>query len=188
MTRYRSADWDAIAAATPNDVVAARVVAQGTEEASDENFDKAMRTRVCPRVKTREECPPKQQEKYDRLVGRVFGETTVIGILAEKPLFLKRRYSARRFKDGFWVLRCSCGTYSTVTKVTFQKMVKRFEQGKQTRARCAECQRRDQSTVQFRDFFQPHQDEGSGKGAQADTGLTMEEIVTAWADDAEAGV
>lgn len=190
MTRARSPDWDAIAAATPNDVVAARVVAQPKEELGNDGYPH-WRSRICPRIRTREECEPEQRVAYDTFVGVTYGELTVIGPMAKRPRYLKKLFRNSGEKSGVWVVRCSCGWYESRLGKNIKQTIKRLQKVEgfdRSKAACAECRRRrrEEHSLSFPDFFEPAPD---SPAPQTDgEGVPIEELAASWAKDEADGV
>ena len=101
MRGVRTTDWDALAAAKPNDATAGRVVAPSTD-----NYAPAVQfppgyfhSDVCPPLVSR--LPEDVQALADEYVGERIGRLTVVGLA-----------DLRRGKEkAKWVVRCDCGAF-----------------------------------------------------------------------------
>ena len=112
----KTTNWDAVAAAVPNDATAGRVVGQGNVESGDEPPPR------CPPIKPRSDVWDRQiLATFDELVGGQYGRVRVIGL----------SYGKNRRGRSLWVVRCGCGTYMEMGA----KTVRRFRD----RNGCSEC-------------------------------------------------
>lgn len=103
--RVKTTNWDALAAAKPNDAVAARVTSRSSDTTADDSF-------VVPAQMFHSPNPPEMWNEdelsgidlnwFHKFVGMRIGKLTVVGKNLDPP---GRRGKAR------WVVRCDCGTY-----------------------------------------------------------------------------
>ena len=202
MPRYRSADWDAIAAAQPNDVTAAKVVSQNGEHYDEEPIDDGQwRSRICPPLKElREIVDPSMRAAFHRYRGQTVGRFTVMGIMARVPeQIAERRAEAvrgskkKRQRHLMWVLRCACGWHEARTSMRLRNMVRAKERGIKKDHRCQYCDRIEvqkdryerEGPRPFTDFFEPAPD--GPRPAGEGEGVSIEQLAASWAKDEEDG-
>lgn len=97
----RTTDWDALAAATPNDATAARVVSPGTDPCMPAvKFPPGyFHSDVCPKLVS--PLPERVQALAVEYVGERLGRLTVVGLADIR----------RGEKKAKWVVRCDCGAF-----------------------------------------------------------------------------